>query len=115
MDYHYQCLRARRKNWGGCSMKFVTIRDLRSKTGAIRKDLEREREIVLTANGRPFAVMTPVGSDTLEEEIHAIRRARAKAAVERIRAQAKMQGLEAPTMAQIDKVIAEARRRRSAK
>jgi antitoxin (DNA-binding transcriptional repressor) of toxin-antitoxin stability system len=93
-------------------MKFVTIRDLRSKTAAIRKDLEQEREIVLTANGRPFAVMTPVGSDTVEEEIRAIRRARAKAAVERIRAQAKARGLDKLTMKEIDTLIAEARRAR---
>ena len=97
-------------------MKFVTIRDLRSKTAAIRKDLEQEREIVLTANGRPFAVMTPVGSDTVEDEIRAIRRARAKAAVERIRAQAKARGLDELTVKEIDTLIAEARRaRRGAK
>ena len=35
-------------------MKFVSIRELRSRMAAIRKDLEQEREIVLTANGRPF-------------------------------------------------------------
>ena len=93
-------------------MKFVTIRDLRSKTAAIRKDLEQEREIVLTANGRPFAVMTPVGSDTVEDEIRAIRRARAKGAVERIRAQAKARGLDKLTMKEIDTLIAEARRAR---
>ncbi len=93
-------------------MKFVTIRDLRSKTAAIRKDLEQEGEIVLTANGRPFAVMTPVGSDTVEEEIRAIRRARAKAAVERIRAQAKARGLDKLTTKEIDTLIAEVRRAR---
>jgi antitoxin (DNA-binding transcriptional repressor) of toxin-antitoxin stability system len=93
-------------------MKFVTIRDLRSKTAAIRKDLEQEQEIVLTANGRPFAVMTPVGSDTVEDEIQAIRRARAQAAVERIRAQAKARGLDRLTMKEIDTIIAEARRAR---
>ena len=93
-------------------MKFVTIRDLRSKTAAIRKDLEQEREIVLTANGRPFAVMTPVGSDTVEDEIRAIRHARAKAAVERIRARARARGLDRLTMQEIDTLIAESRRAR---
>lgn len=46
-------------------MKFITIRDLRSNTAAIRKDLASEREIVPTANGRPFAVMTRVEPETL--------------------------------------------------
>jgi hypothetical protein len=33
-------------------MKFVTIKDLRSKTAAIRKDLSADEEIVVTAKGR---------------------------------------------------------------
>ena len=66
-------------------MKFVAIRELRSKTASIRQDLAQAREIVLTANGRPFAVMTPVSPDTVEEEIQAIRRARTRAAVDALR------------------------------
>jgi antitoxin (DNA-binding transcriptional repressor) of toxin-antitoxin stability system len=93
-------------------MKFITIRDLRSNTARLRKDLQAEREVVVTANGRPFAVMTRVGPDSVEEEILAIRRARARAAISRIRAKAKADGLDRLTMDQIDAVIAEARRER---
>ena len=46
-------------------MKFITIRDLRSDTARLRRDLQADREIVVTANGRPFAVMTRVGPDTV--------------------------------------------------
>ncbi len=95
-------------------MKFVTIRELRSKTAALRKDLEQDREIVLTANGRPFALMTPVEPDTVEEELLAIRRARAQAALSRIRAQAKADGLDRMTMREIDALIARVRRERRA-
>ncbi len=73
-------------------MKFITIRDLRGNTARIRRDLEAEREVVITANGRPFAVMTRVEPDKLEEEILAIRRARARAALSRIRVKAKAEG-----------------------
>ncbi len=93
-------------------MKFITIRDLRSSTAAIRKDLASEREIVLTANGRPFALMTRVEPETLEEELVAIRRARARLVVERIRARAKAQGLDRMSMDEIDAVIGEVRRQR---
>jgi antitoxin (DNA-binding transcriptional repressor) of toxin-antitoxin stability system len=93
-------------------MKFVTIRELRSKTATIRKDLEQEQEIVLTANGRPFAVMTRVGPDSVEEELQAMRRARAQGAVKRIRAEAKARGLGRLTMDEIDALVAEARRAR---
>jgi antitoxin (DNA-binding transcriptional repressor) of toxin-antitoxin stability system len=100
---------------GGLKMKFITIRDLRSNTARIRKDLEAEGEVVITANGRPFAVMTRVKEDNLEEEIVAIRRARAASAITRIRQKAKAEGLDRLTMEQIDAIISEARRERHAK
>ena len=93
-------------------MKFISIRDLRENTARIRKDLDEEGEVVITANGRPFAVMTRVKPDKLEEEILAIRRARANAALSRIRVKAKAEGLDRLTMEQIDAIIAEARRER---
>ncbi len=93
-------------------MKFVAIRELRSKTASIRQDLAQAREIVLTANGRPFAIMTPVSPDTVEEEIQAIRRARTRAAVDALRAAAKTTGVDALTMEDIDAEIATARRAR---
>ncbi len=90
-------------------MKFITIRDLRSNTARLREDLEKDREIVVTAHGRPFAVMTRVEPDRLEEEILAIRRARAGAALSRIRAKAKADGLDRMKMDEIDAVIAKVR------
>jgi antitoxin (DNA-binding transcriptional repressor) of toxin-antitoxin stability system len=97
-------------------VKFVTIRDLRSKTAAIRKDLESENEIVVTANGRPFAVLTRVEPDTVEDEILAIRRARARIAVARVRAKAKAAGLDRLTMDDVNALVSDARReRRSAR
>jgi antitoxin (DNA-binding transcriptional repressor) of toxin-antitoxin stability system len=93
-------------------MNFVTIRELRSKTASIRQDLAQGREIVLTANGRPLAVMTPVSPETVKAEIQAIRRARARAAIEALRAAAKAAGVDKLTMEDIDAEIAVARRAR---
>jgi antitoxin (DNA-binding transcriptional repressor) of toxin-antitoxin stability system len=93
-------------------MKFVSIRDLRTNTARLRKDLENEHEVVVTANGRPFAVMTRVEPDRVEEEILAIRRARARDALSRIRAKAKERGLDRMGPKAIDAVIAKARRER---
>jgi len=90
-------------------MKFITIRDLRSNTARLRRNLQTEREVVITANGRPFAVMTRVEPDQLEEEILAIRRARSRAAISRIRAKAKAEGLDRLTMDQINEIIAKTR------
>lgn len=93
-------------------MRFVPVRDLRSNIARLREDLETEREVVVTANGRPFALMTRVDPDNVEEEVLAIRRARARAALSRIRTKAKADGLDRMTMDQIDAIIATSRRER---
>jgi antitoxin (DNA-binding transcriptional repressor) of toxin-antitoxin stability system len=93
-------------------MKFITIRDLRSQTARLRRELSAEHEIVLTANGRPFAVMTSVKPDRVEEELLAIRRARARAAVSRLRMAAKAKGLDRLTPARIEALVAEVRHER---
>lgn len=91
-------------------MKFLAIRDLRANTAGLRKDLQANREIVVTANGRPFALMTRVEPDTVEEELLALRQARARAALSRTRAKAKADGRDKMTMEQINAIIADARR-----
>jgi antitoxin (DNA-binding transcriptional repressor) of toxin-antitoxin stability system len=103
----FQCI-----SEGERRMKFISIRDLRNNTAGLRRDLQADREIVVTANGRPIAVMTRVGPDNVEEEILAIRRARARAALSRIRVRAKAEGLDRLSMDQIDAIVAQARRER---
>jgi antitoxin (DNA-binding transcriptional repressor) of toxin-antitoxin stability system len=93
-------------------MKFISIRDLRNDTAGLRRDLQADREIVVTANGRPIAIMTRVDPDTVEEEILAIRRARARAALSRMRDRARSEGLDRLTMDQIDDIVSRARRDR---
>ena len=50
-------------------MKFVTVRDLRGKSGQVWKDLARERDIVLTSNGKPVAILSAVTERNLEESL----------------------------------------------
>lgn len=93
-------------------MKFVTVREFRSNSAAVRKALEQEGHVVLTANGRPFAVLSAVNPDNLEEELLALRRARARAALDRIRSRAREDGRDRMSMAEVDEVVAEVRRSR---
>jgi antitoxin (DNA-binding transcriptional repressor) of toxin-antitoxin stability system len=95
-------------------MKFITIRDLRSHTARLRKDLDADREVVVTVNGRPFAIMTSVEPEKVEEEILAIRRARARVALKRIRAKARVDGLDRLAAGKIEAVVAKARSGRRA-
>ena len=95
-------------------MKFVTIRDFRNKTKAIREALGTEHEIVLTANGRPFAILADVDEESFEQKADALRRTRAYAVLDRIRAAARATGTDKLSMEEIDAEIAKARRNRRA-
>ena len=47
-------------------MKIVTIRDFGTRPSHVRDALNRDREAVLTANGRPVAVMIPVDAGSID-------------------------------------------------
>ena len=41
-------------------MKFLSVRDLRGKSAQIWKELPDEREMVITSNGRPIAILAAI-------------------------------------------------------
>ncbi|NIM97433.1 MAG: type II toxin-antitoxin system Phd/YefM family antitoxin, partial [candidate division Zixibacteria bacterium] len=63
-------------------MRFVSVRDLRSKGRQVWKELESEEELVITSNGRPIALLTGVNENNFEQVLRDLRRARALRAVE---------------------------------
>ena len=93
-------------------MKTVTIRDLRTRPKQVRDSLRGEREAVLTANGRPVAVLIPVDADTVDATLETLRRAQALDALRAIQRGSRERGLAGMAMADIDRVIAKTRRRR---
>ena len=62
-------------------MKFITVRDIRTSPAQIWKQLPEEQEMVITNNGKPIALLTPLSDTNLEETVKAVRRARAINAV----------------------------------
>lgn len=66
-------------------MRFFSTRDLRNHSGMLRRSL-KEDEVVLTANGKPFALVVSVEEDEVEEMTMLLRRVRAQQAVSRMRA-----------------------------
>ena len=65
-------------------MKFITVRDLRTSPAQIWKQLPIEQEMIITNNGKPIALLTPLSDMDLEENLSAIRRARAITAVSKM-------------------------------
>ena len=94
-------------------MKFITVRDIRTSPAAIWKRLPEEQEMVITNNGKPIALLTPLSDETLEETVSAVRRARAVNAARRMRHIAEERGLSSLTEEDIQGEIDAARRERS--
>jgi antitoxin (DNA-binding transcriptional repressor) of toxin-antitoxin stability system len=65
-------------------MKFITVRDLRTTPAQIWKDLPEEQEMIITNNGKPIALLTPVNDSDMEETLSVIRKARAINTVSRM-------------------------------
>ena len=86
-------------------MKFISVRDLRGKSAEVWKNLPAEREVVVTSNGRPIAVLSAVNESNLEESLSAIRQARAAEAVMSLQRRSVKQGTDCITMGEIDREI----------
>lgn len=65
-------------------MKFLSTRDLRNRPGLVR-ELTKKEDLVLTANGKPIAILLGVEEDDLEETARVVRQARAQRALSRMR------------------------------
>ena len=93
-------------------MRFISVRDLRSKSAQVWGQLAEEKELVVTSNGKPIAILSTVQEDRLEETLAAIRRARAMAAVDAMQQRALKMGLDTMTLEEINAIIEEVRRER---
>jgi antitoxin (DNA-binding transcriptional repressor) of toxin-antitoxin stability system len=94
-------------------MKFVSIRDLRGKSAEVWKKLPGEREMIITSNGRPIAILASVNESNLEESLSAFRQARAIEAVASLQRQSVEQGTDNISMKEIDAEIKAVRRKRA--
>ena len=92
-------------------MRFMTVREFRNRSGSVRRALRAEGEMVLTAGGRPFAILSAVTPETFETDVLAVRRARARAAVERLHADASAEGTAGLSADRIDAIIRGVRRK----
>ena len=86
-------------------MKFVSIRDLKTKSSQIWKELPNQKEMVLTSNGRPIAILSSINENNLEQVLSAFRRARASSAASSIQYDSVRQGTDKMTMDEIENEI----------
>ena len=94
-------------------MKFISVRDLRSKSAQIWKQLPQEREMIITSNGRPIAIIAATTDSDLEESLWAFRQARAVEAVASLQRRSVEMGNDKITMDEIDAEIKAVRKKRT--
>lgn len=94
-------------------MKFLSVRDLRGKSAQIWKELPAEREMIITSNGRPIAILASISESNLEESLAAFRRARAVEAVASLQRRSVEQGTDRIAMNEIDAEINTVRKKRA--
>jgi antitoxin (DNA-binding transcriptional repressor) of toxin-antitoxin stability system len=93
-------------------MRFISVRDLRGKSAEVWRDLPGEREMVITNNGRPVAILAAVGESNLEESVAAFRQARAVDAVASMQRRSVSLGNDALAMPDIETEIGAVRQAR---
>ena len=91
-------------------MKFVSVRELKGKSGMVWKELDQQGDVIVTNNGKPMALLCRVREQELEETLEAWHQAKARLAIDHMRAQAKAKGLDRWDVGKVDAVIAKARK-----
>ena len=74
-------------------MKFVSSREIRVNPKPVFDALEAD-EVIITSRGKPVALLLGISADDLEETVRLVRRAKAQAAVSRIRKAAAQRDLD---------------------
>lgn len=95
-------------------MDFVTVRELRGESARIWEKLDQGEEIVLTRNGKPFAVLVSTRPEEVEETVRAIRAERLGSRLRHLQGHALERGLDQIREEEIAAEIAASRQERHA-
>jgi antitoxin (DNA-binding transcriptional repressor) of toxin-antitoxin stability system len=90
-------------------MGYIAIKDLK-KSRELGERLKRDREIVITRDGQPFAIMVSISPDSVERSLSEVRRAMFSTAVMNARSRA---ASAPPTDSDIEREVDAARKTRT--
>jgi antitoxin (DNA-binding transcriptional repressor) of toxin-antitoxin stability system len=93
-------------------MKFLSVRDLKTKSSQVWKELAGQKEMIVTSNGRPIALLSSINENNLEQVLTAFRRARATNAVSSIQYESTQKGTDKISMDEINAEIGAVRSKR---
>jgi antitoxin (DNA-binding transcriptional repressor) of toxin-antitoxin stability system len=93
-------------------MKFLSVRDLKTKSSKVWKELPDQKDMVITSNGRPIAILSSITEENLEQVLSAFRRARAMEAVTSIQYESVLKGTDKIAAEEIESEIKSVRSKR---
>ena len=93
-------------------MDFISVRQLRTESAAVWEALATTKDLVVTSNGKPIAVLSTTTPATLEASLAALRQARAQLAVAAMQERARETGADRFTLDEVNAEIDAARRER---
>ena len=93
-------------------MKFITVRDLRSRSAEVWRKLSEEQDLVITSNGRPIAIVSATDEDHFEQTLRERRQARALCAVKELQERSIERGLDRLGHKEIDAEVRDVRKGR---
>jgi len=94
-------------------MQFVPYRTLRNEPAALRKKLENEGDLIVTVDGKPFALMINLSElEDMQDILLMVSRLKAQMAVRSIRSQARKEGLDKMNLKDINALIKKTRAER---
>ena len=94
-------------------MRFVSVRELRGRSASVWKALAEEKDLVITSNGKPIALLSATSGESLEESLGAVRRARAQAAASAMQRAAQKTGSDRLSLDDINEEVSAAQAERT--
>ena len=86
-------------------MDFVDVRELRTRWAAVWDALSEGKDLVVTSDGKPIAVLFATTASTVEASLAALRQARAQLAVAAMQRRAKETGADRMTLGDVNAEI----------
>ena len=93
-------------------MRFVSVRELRNQSALVWKALSEEKDLVITSNGKPIALLSAMVEEDLEASLGAVRCARAQAAATALQQASLQTGTDRLSLGDINVEINAVRRER---
>jgi antitoxin (DNA-binding transcriptional repressor) of toxin-antitoxin stability system len=92
-------------------MRFISVRELNAHPKQVWAEL-KNGEMVVTSNGKPLALLSPVTEKTMEKTLKMIRRSRALMALEEMQKKSLAEGLDQLSDSEIEAEIRAVRKER---